>query len=208
MLHMLYPLLIAHLLRLGASLELVRLLGKNPSDCQIQYGTAAVRSWLHSVHRSEPGHVCGFLCPAVVPEGTGQGIWSTLNSSQMLTSFSVSHQMATIFVVNIGVGGGGWTPGPADEVTVFGGATWNQVCPAKPCPVSYRTYTGSFPREDFPQISVNCWSSSLPCSRPGGVWGCGNGNNNQELTVYCRWFARYENICLSLGKRKAQLVFL
>lgn len=103
---MLHALLLAHLLRLGTILELVRLLGKNPNDCQIQYGTAAAKSWLPSVHESEHGHVCGFLCRSV-PEGTGQGIWSTLNSSQMLTSFSVSHQMATIFVVNVRVGGRG-----------------------------------------------------------------------------------------------------
>lgn len=106
---MLHPLLFAHFLRLGTStdLNLSDCLEKNPNDCQIQYGTAAARSWLHSVHRSEHDHVCGFLYPTVVPEGTGQGIWSTLNSSQMLTSFSVSHQMATIFVVSVRMGGGG-----------------------------------------------------------------------------------------------------
>lgn len=137
MLHRLHPVLLAHLLSLGASLELVRWLGKNPNDCQIQYGTAAARSWLHSVHKSEHSHICGFFYPTF-PHGTGQGIWSTLNSSQMLTSFCVSHQMATIFVVNIRVGGRGWALWPADEVIVFIGAAWNQVWPAKPFPDSYQ----------------------------------------------------------------------
>lgn len=72
--------------------------------------------------------------PTVVPEGTGRGVWSTLNSSQMLTSFCASHQMATIFVVNIRVGGRGWAPWRADDVIVFSGAAWNQVWPAKPFP--------------------------------------------------------------------------
>lgn len=116
--------------------------------------------------------------------------------------------MATIFLVNIKVGGKGWAPWLADEVIVFISASWSQMWPTKPFSALSSHCTQVlvigiiFHKFLSTRDPVYFLAYSLVVTGEVGATTI----IIKSLAVYCRWFAWSEIGSLFLYAEKAHFI--